>query len=167
MIKVLAQSTNNAEPLWTKTGGNLRANTSKTFALLCMRFFHVFNFSSFVICFNLVELILFWQNVKISIESVLKSSLKQNYRLLSKCRWPSTKQVLSTTEWYFENWIPLRRKKCQVNTTDTRLNQFIASWIIAHLVGNNWRSIAVLTDTSGNQVPSIKSGTCGSADITP
>ena len=128
---------------------------------------HGFNFSSFVICFNLVELILFWQNVKISIESMLKSSVKQNYRLLSKCRWPSTKQVLSTTEWYFENWIALRRKKCQVNTTDTRLNQFIGSWIIAHLVGNNWRSIAVLTDTSDNQVPSIKSGPCGSADITP
>jgi len=27
---------------------------------------------------------------------MLKSSMKQNYRLLSKCRWPSTKQVLST-----------------------------------------------------------------------
>ena len=116
---------------------------------------HGFNFSSFVICFNLVELILFWQKIKISIDSMLKSSMKQNYKLLSKCRWPSTKQVLSTTEWYFENWIALRRKNCQVNTTDTRFNQLIASWIIAHLVGNNWRSAAVLTDTSDNQPSSI------------
>jgi len=28
MIKVLAQPTNNAEPFWTKKGGNFRANTS-------------------------------------------------------------------------------------------------------------------------------------------
>jgi len=35
---------------------------------------------------------------------MLNYSMKQNYRL-SKCRWPSTKQVLSKTEWYFESWI--------------------------------------------------------------
>jgi len=28
MIKVLAQPTNNAEPFWTRKGGNFRANTS-------------------------------------------------------------------------------------------------------------------------------------------
>jgi len=32
---------------------------------------------------------------------MLKSSMKQNYRLLSKCRRPSTKQVLYKTEWYY------------------------------------------------------------------
>jgi len=61
----------------------------------------------------------------------------------------------------------LRWKKCQVNTADTRLNLFIASRIITHLVDNIYRSTAVLTDTSKNQVPSTKSGTCGSADTTP
>jgi len=38
MIKVLAQPTNNAEPFWTKKEGNLSANTSQNFALVCMRF---------------------------------------------------------------------------------------------------------------------------------
>ena len=167
MIKVHARPTNNAEQFCgQRKGGNLSAN--KFCAGLHEIFgLHGFNLSSLVICFNLVELILFWQNIKISIQSMFKSSMKQNYRLLSKCRWPSTKQELSKTEWYFENWIALRWKKCQVNTTDTRLNLFIASWIIAHLVGNNCRSTAVLTDTNDNQVPSIKTGPCGSADTTP
>jgi len=39
MIKVLAQPTNNAEPFWTKKGGNLSANTLQNFALACVRFF--------------------------------------------------------------------------------------------------------------------------------
>ena len=39
MVKVLAQPTNNAEPFWKKKGGNLSANTSQNFALVCMRFF--------------------------------------------------------------------------------------------------------------------------------
>jgi len=38
MIIVLAQPTSNAEPFWTKKGGNLSANTSQKFALVCMRF---------------------------------------------------------------------------------------------------------------------------------
>ena len=58
MIKVLAQPTNNAKPFWTKKGGNLSAN--KFCAGLHEIFdLHGFNLSSFVICFNLVELILF------------------------------------------------------------------------------------------------------------
>ena len=53
MIKVLAQPTNNAEPFWTKKGGNLSANTSQNFALVCMNFliftglnFHLLSFVS-------------------------------------------------------------------------------------------------------------------------
>jgi len=38
MIKVLAQPTNNAEPFSKKKGGNLSANTSQNFALVCMSF---------------------------------------------------------------------------------------------------------------------------------
>jgi len=44
----------------------LSANTSQNFALVCMIVFgfHGFRLSSFVICFNVVEFILIWQNVK-------------------------------------------------------------------------------------------------------
>jgi len=53
-----------------------------------------------------------------------------------------------------------------VLTTDTRLDLFIARWITT-LIFNSCRPTAVLIGTSNNQVPSIKSGTWWSVNITP
>jgi len=68
MIKVLARSTNNAEQFCgQRKEKNLSANTSQKFCagLHELIGFHRLNLSSFVICFNVVEFILFWQNIKI------------------------------------------------------------------------------------------------------
>jgi len=42
---------------------------------------------------------------------MLKSSMKQNFTILSRCRWPATNQKFSKTEGSFENWTTLRWKK--------------------------------------------------------
>jgi len=52
------------------------------------------------------------------------------------------------------------------NTIDTCLDRFIASWITTHLVCSSCRSTSVSTGVSKNQIPSMKSGTQWSADIT-
>jgi len=44
---------------------------------------------------------------------MLKSSMKQNCKPTSKCRWPATNQWLPKTEGYFNNWTTLRWKRCQ------------------------------------------------------
>jgi len=51
MIKVIAQPTNYAEPMWTKKGGNLSANTSQNFALVCMRFLAFMGSTSHLLSF--------------------------------------------------------------------------------------------------------------------
>jgi len=44
-----------------------------------------------------------------------------------------------------------------VNTTDTRLSLFIASWITTHLVCNNCKPTSVYGTTT-NEIPFLKSG---------
>ena len=58
------------------------------------------------------------------------------------------------------------RTAIKVDTTDTRLDLFIASWITTHLVCSSCRSTSVSTGSSNNRILSIKSGTWWSADIT-
>jgi len=50
------------------------------------------------------------------------------------------------------------RTAIKVNTTDTHLDLFIASWITTHLVCNSCMRTSVLIGTTNNQVPSIKVG---------
>jgi len=38
---------------------------------------------------------------------MLKSTMKQNCKTLTKCRWPATNQKLSKPEGSFENWATL------------------------------------------------------------
>ena len=51
---------------------------------------------------------------------------------------------------------PVLRTATKVNTTNTRLDLFIASWITTHLICNSCRFTAVCS-TGNNQVLSIKS----------
>ena len=91
---------------------------------------------------------------------MLKSAMKWNCKPLSKFGWPATNEKLSKTEGSFENWTThVGRTAIKVNTKDTRLDLFIASWITTHFVCNSCRSTAVLNGTSNDQDPSIKSGT--------
>jgi len=52
----------------------------------------------------------------------------------------------------------VRTTAIKINTTDTHLDLFIASWITTHLVCNSCKPTSVLTGTTNNQVPSIKVG---------
>jgi len=65
MIKLLARSTNNTEAfLWTKEP-NLSANNSQHFSLVCMRYLASTGpMSHFVVCFNVLQIILFDQITK-------------------------------------------------------------------------------------------------------
>jgi len=68
MIKVLAWPTNNKEQFCGQT--KARNFKCEHFTKFCAGLheifgFHWFNLSSFVICFNVVEFILFWRNIKI------------------------------------------------------------------------------------------------------
>jgi len=69
MKKVLTQPTNNAEQFYgqRKRGQFKCEHFTKFCTGLPERFgFHGFNLSSFVPCFNVAGLIIFWQNIKIS-----------------------------------------------------------------------------------------------------
>jgi len=68
MIKLLARPTNNAEQFCgQRKEGNFKCQHFTKFcaALYEIFDFHWFNLLSFVICFSVVELILFWQNIKL------------------------------------------------------------------------------------------------------
>ena len=95
-----------------------------------------------------------------------KSSVKQNCEPLLKRRLPATKNIpkqknLSRTEVRH-----VSRTAIKVNTTDNRLDLFIASLISTHLVCSSCRSTSVSTGTANNQILSIKSEAWWSADIT-
>jgi len=67
MIKVLARPTNNAEQFMDKEVQFKCDYFTKFCAGLHEIFgFHRFNLSSFVVCFNVAGLIIFWQDIKIS-----------------------------------------------------------------------------------------------------
>jgi len=73
---------------------------------------------------------------------MLKSAIKQNCKSMSTCRWLATK-------WKFPNQKDLSRTgqsyvgrtAIKVNTTDTHLDLFVASWITKqHLACNSCKS---------------------------
>jgi len=69
MIEVLARSTNNAEPFCgQRKEGKFKCENFTAFFPGLHEIFdlHRTNFSSFVVCFHVVQLILFWKNNKIS-----------------------------------------------------------------------------------------------------
>jgi len=149
MIKVLARPTNNAKQFWgRRKGGKIKCEHFTNFCaglneIFC---FYESNLSVFVICFNVVEFILFCQNAD-------HPQPTNNF--------PKQKDLSIIEQRY------VRRNAINFNTTVTRLDLFIAIWINAHLVCTSHRSIAVLTGTSNNHIPSIKSGTWWRADIPP
>jgi len=129
MIKVLVRPTNNAKQFCGQTQGGefMCEHVTKLCPGLHENFsLHRINVSSFVVCFNVVQLISFWQNNKIC-------SLCQNRqwsKTASLCynaddpqphkNFPKQKN-LSRTE---QNYVS--RTAIKVNTTDTRLDLFIA-----------------------------------------
>ena len=146
---------------------HLSANTSQNFSLVWMRFLvstgPTSHLSSFVsMWYNYFILTKYW-----NVWSVLKSSMKQNCKPLSKCRWPAPtknfpkQQIISRTEQRY-----ISRTAINGNKTDTRLDLFIASWITTHLLCSSCRSTSVSTGTSNNQILCTKSGMLWSAYVT-
>jgi len=119
------------------------------------------NLSSFVVCFNVVQLILFWQN-----DRVFRVRLCQNLpwsKTASRCsnadypqpnkNFPKQKNISRAQQSH------VSRTTFKVNRTDTRLHLSFASWITTHIVCSICRCTSVSTGTSNKQILSTKSGT--------
>jgi len=109
---------------------------------------------SFVICLNVVELILFWQNIK---TCNLCSNLPWS-KIAGLCPNPNYPQptTLQNRSIFRElNNVTLAELPSKL-IRQTLVSTF-ASWITTHIVSNSCRSTAVSAGTTNNQVPSIKS----------
>ena len=170
LIELPTRLTNNAEQLrGQRKGGEVKCEHFTKFCAGLHEIFgfHGFNLSSFVICYNVTELILPWQNIKIC---TLCWNLPWN-----KTASPVNMQTNHNQLKSFQN-IRIFRELNNVTLAELLSKfirptlvyvLFIASWITAHLACNSCRSTTASTSTSNNQVRSIKSERWWSADIPP
>jgi len=84
----------------------------------------------------------------------MKSAMKKNCSPRQMIR--ATKNVPKQKDFSRTEQGYVSRTALEVNTTDTRLDLLIASWITAHI---GCRPSAAWASTTNNQLPSVKSGT--------
>jgi len=102
MIKVLAQPTNNAEQFrGQRQGGKFKCEHFTKFCLGLDENFglHRINISAFAVCFNVVQSILFWQNIKISSPVVLNRETRLPRGVSINFHWGTSPYTHSTTTW--------------------------------------------------------------------
>jgi len=131
--------------------------------------FHGFNISSFVSCFSVVELSLFWQNIKyvLYVKICHEAKLKAFVKLL---------MIRNQRKTFQHRMICRELNNCTLAELPSKLirqtlvvtySLRVESRFTTHLICNSCRPTAVLTGTVNNQAPSTKNGTWWSANITP
>ena len=113
--------------------------------LLCMRFFgfhRTNNFSSFVVCFNVVQLILFWQNNKVfRISDCVKIFHEAKLQAFVKMQITRNQQKTFQNRRIFRELNNSTLAELPSKLTGQTLVLFIASWITTHLVCLQYLSV--------------------------